>query len=81
MEKFNWNHYQGYKVDFINPQNTQAGWQYDAVLIGMDPVLVEGMEAVQIKDKDGNYVLIPIELANSYILIHSTEQHENLFHD
>ena len=78
METVDWNIYRGYVVDFIDPQNKQVGWQLDAELIGMDPVLIEGLELVQIKDKNGNYVLIPIELANGYILLHSTERPEDL---
>ena len=78
MNEVDWNQYRGYEVDFIHPQNKKAGWQYGAELIGVNPVLIEGMESVQIKDKDGNYVLIPLELANSYILLHAKERPENL---
>jgi hypothetical protein len=80
-EKVDWNKYQGYEADFIHPQNREAGWQYGAEIVGSDQTLFEGMGDVKVRDKDGNYVLIPVELANGYIVLHSKERPDNLVDD
>lgn len=81
MTIVDWNQYRGRPVDFIDPQNKEAGWQYGAELIGVEPALFDGMENVQVRDKEGNYILIPVELAMNYLLLYSNETPENLVNE
>lgn len=73
MEASDWAHYSGFKADFIDPHNQQAGWQYGAEIVGLLPALIEGMEVVLIKSANGEYIAIPIEIAPTLIILHSQE--------